>query len=415
MDIHFCDLCNESVPASDFALGKAFRRKGRVVCARCDVAMGGHGNDDAAPYSGSAGAGVPTQTMAPPARSGLAAAAKRPPETARMDPRSVAMAPGGQFDSVGDRAGGTRAWPGILGLMLGTAALAAVGVGGVLVLERLDGIQSESGSLRGEVRSATSSLRSERETALAPLMGAIDQASERGISAAKEQAAVAERRIQQLEVQLANQAARESEIRMSLEAVRLLVDQAKSGLEEDRKMDQQLIAKLDNVVQFHGDRIIELEEKIREAGALVAAGLVPPGAAGTPDPGAAPAWEALLPQLTSADAAERLDAAYELGETRDQGVIPHLIPLLEDEDVFVRMVAAQALDGLGAKLAVPSLIKCLSDETITVREAALIALRNITGQSFGYEPDAREADRKRKISQWSTWWSRSGDDFLAGK
>ena len=47
-------------------------------------------------------------------------------------------------------------------------------------------------------------------------------------------------------------------------------------------------------------------------------------------------------------------------------------------------------------------------------EAALIALRNITGQRFGYEPDARQADRDRKVDQWRSWWRREGDDFLSG-
>ncbi len=39
MKIHFCDLCNESVPEGDLAAGKAFRRGGRIVCATCDALM----------------------------------------------------------------------------------------------------------------------------------------------------------------------------------------------------------------------------------------------------------------------------------------------------------------------------------------------------------------------------------------
>jgi len=39
MDIHFCDLCNESVPQSDLDAGRAFVRRGRVVCASCERAM----------------------------------------------------------------------------------------------------------------------------------------------------------------------------------------------------------------------------------------------------------------------------------------------------------------------------------------------------------------------------------------
>ncbi len=36
MDIHFCDLCNESVPQSDLDQGRAYVRRGRVICAACE-------------------------------------------------------------------------------------------------------------------------------------------------------------------------------------------------------------------------------------------------------------------------------------------------------------------------------------------------------------------------------------------
>ena len=39
MKIHFCDLCNESVPQSDLDQGRARMLKGRVVCASCERAM----------------------------------------------------------------------------------------------------------------------------------------------------------------------------------------------------------------------------------------------------------------------------------------------------------------------------------------------------------------------------------------
>ena len=39
MKILFCDLCNESVHQSDLDGGRAFMRKGRVVCGKCDRLM----------------------------------------------------------------------------------------------------------------------------------------------------------------------------------------------------------------------------------------------------------------------------------------------------------------------------------------------------------------------------------------
>ena len=283
---------------------------------------------------------------------------------------------------------------------------------GVLVLDRLDGIQGEAQTIRSENQRAKSDLRAEQRASLAPLRERSRRPLTGRTRGGRRRGAV--RAIAQLEQQLAAASSREAERRASNEAVRASASDSRRAVDADRARDAELVAKIDKVVEFHGNRLIELEERIREAGALVAAGVVPPGAAGTPDPGAGPAWEPLVAQLASEDAAVRLQAAYDLGETGDLAVVPHLQALLADADVFVRMVTAQALDTLQARLAVPSLIDRLGDDTITVREAALIALRNITGQRFGYEPDARQADRDRKVDQWRAWWRREGDDFLSG-
>lgn len=395
MDIHFCDLCNESVPVSDFSVGRAFRRKGRVICAQCDAAMGGARPAGAASPD-PARAHSPAISVAPPPRAGQGAS-----------PAALGLA-------LDPPAEPSRAWPGIVGLMAGTAALVAVGVGGVLVLDRLDGIQGEAQAIRSENQRAKSTLRAEQRAALEPLRDEISAAADRAERSAAAAAEAQSTRIAQLEQQLAAAASREAELRAGIESVRALVGESQRSIDADRARDAELVAKIDKVVEFHGNRLIELEERIREAGALVAAGVVPPGAAGTPDPNAGPAWEPLVAELASEDAAVRLQAAYDLGETGDLAVVPHLLPMLTDPDVFVRMVTAQALDSLQARLAVPALIDRLGDDTITVREAALIALRNITGQRFGYEPDARQADRDRKVDQWRTWWRREGDDFLAG-
>lgn len=414
MDIQFCDLCSESVPVSDFKEGKATLHKGRLICGQCNSAMGGAAE----------GATILT---APPVRTATgirpAPAAPRSQPAARSQaplPRSSAppvsaVPPLPASLALDHPTEPTRAWPGIVGLMAGTAALVAVGVGGVLVLDRLDGIQGDADSLRNENQRAKATLRAEQRAMLDPLRAEISASADRAERTASAAAEAQSQRIAQLEQQLAAATARESELRAGIDSVRTLVADTKRSLDDDRRGDAALVARLDKVVDFHGNRLIELEERIREAGALVAAGVVPPGAAGTP--GAAPAgptWEPLVAELTSEDAAVRLQAAYDLGETGDQAVVPHLIPMLSDADVFVRMVTAQALDTLKARLAVPALVDRLEDETITVREAALIALRNITGQRFGYEPDARQADRKRKVDQWRSWWRREGDDFLAG-
>ena len=63
MKIHFCDLCNESVPQADLDQGRAFIRKDRVICSTCENVMT-HGH--------------PPATVESPALAAAAAAARAP-------------------------------------------------------------------------------------------------------------------------------------------------------------------------------------------------------------------------------------------------------------------------------------------------------------------------------------------------
>ena len=66
MKIHFCDLCNESVPQADLDEGRAFVRKGRVVCATCDRAMS-HAGVAVAPSVAASAVEIAPAEPAPPA------------------------------------------------------------------------------------------------------------------------------------------------------------------------------------------------------------------------------------------------------------------------------------------------------------------------------------------------------------
>lgn len=387
MDIQFCDLCNESVPLGDFALNRAFRRGDRVICAACDAAM-----------SGSSGAAEGAQR---PALATAAAAA--PAGHARGHERAALPAAA--------VASGSRSVAGIFGLVFGTAALAAVAVGGALALERVDRVESASERLGQRVTGQLEGLDAKRAAALAPVLTRIDATSE---EASRRGTALEERliaRIDELGKALTASAGREEALRSEITALRTRLDGVRDDALASAARVRDALQRVDKVVEFHGDRLIDLEERIRDAGARALAGgpgIAAPGAAAAPA-----AWRARLPELTDPDPGIRLDAASILAETEDPEVIPHLLPLLDDDDLFVRMVVCQSLGKLEAKTACPGLIERLMDESITVREAAVIALRRITDQSFGYEHDAREAERKRKAEAWRAWWRRSGDDFLA--
>ncbi len=388
MDIRFCDLCNESVPEQDLGSGQAFLRKGRVICASCDRAMGGHG-----------AAGMPPAPPRPPHRGGPTseevAASLRP-----------ALATAGHGES--PHGGGGRRTA-TLALVLGVGAVTAVGFGGSLLLERLDALQGRQVESRIRHDQSQRSARVEQASALDPLRRRMNEVEGAALAASREAQRNAEERVAELEAKLEGSAQSERDLRASLDETRLQLATLRADMAEAREATAASMAKMEQVMAYHGDKLIELQEHIRTAGVLASRG-------GGTDPAVAaaqsPSWERYLIDLKSPDEGMRLEAVFALADTKDKAVVQHVIPMLKDPDIFVRMVAAQALDDLRAKTAVPALIDALDDERSPVREAAVIALRNITSQSFGYDPAGRDADRKKRVDKWRTWWRRSGDDFL---
>ncbi len=54
---------------------------------------------------------------------------------------------------------------------------------------------------------------------------------------------------------------------------------------------------------------------------------------------------------------------------------------------------------------VPYLVRRLMDERPDIRISAAIALTQITGQDFGFDPFASEAERRRAVLRWESWWA----------
>ena len=83
----------------------------------------------------------------------------------------------------------------------------------------------------------------------------------------------------------------------------------------------------------------------------------------------------------------------------DPETIQSFIQMLGSEYETARIDASQALGFMGMHEGiVPALIQALEDTNDTVRFNALQALQKITGQNFGYQPDA-----------WNTWWKSTQD------
>lgn len=377
MKIHFCDLCNESVPQAEFEQGRAFLRKGRVICARCESAMSTH-----LPHTG---VGVPIQ--APPSGPAVHIHAGGAPSL-------VTTAGARQEGGTGLLAGG-----------LAGLSIAMVVVVSLMFSERLSKLDREA---QDSTRQLDQRLGQGLAQADARVQGAL--------AGVQQTQALQAQRLDQFEPALAALAERApkeaAELRARLDT--LLADNGRvAALErfaaEQRERVGGLGAKLDALAAEN----VRLAQEL--AAAREAARAVPPAVVDAPSANE-PEWMALVRLLQDPSPTERWSAVDGLGrvlETGEQAVVPHLLPMLHDSDTFVRMVAARIFGDAKTVDAVGALIDALEDVEPSVREAALVALRNITARDHGFDPLGSEADRSKKVKAWRDWWKKAAPEFGA--
>jgi hypothetical protein len=361
MKIHFCDLCNESVPQSDIDLGRAAVVKERVICQRCNELM--HGTRAAPP----AAAAAPAPAPAP----------FHPAPHATHAPRA--------------RSGGAGAGLAVIG-WIGTAAL------GFWLFDRaeLERARVENG-LR-DLRLAQSAL----EARVDGVRAALEERLEAG---ARAQQAEREAQRSDVDAALARQvaAAQDAEARLSA------FDQRLSALQQSlggvQRHDQELLA-LQGKYNTLADEVADLGRVMGDLADEAARAAAAPAAEAAP---LQPAWTGLLEGLASADDGDRWQAVIALGETRDPAVAPHIVPVLRDADIFVRMAAARILGDLKSPAAVPALIDALADPEPSVREAVYTALVAVTGRNLPFDALSEDgAERAKRIAAWREWWEREG-------
>ena len=408
MDITFCDICNESVPQADVELGWAVRRNGRLICMRCDAAMSSDGAA-AAPKSaaGSAAATAtishahPTHAPSVPARG----AGDKDPAGAGHGVEVSPVAAGEEGGPGGSEGtGGTVGW---VSLVFGSAAIAFL----------VDWGRAYQVEIDGRFHSAT-----------AQLLAAEDRGDQRSVQLVSDLAATEERltlaiaaelkplqeRLDELATSLDRQERRWQSFQQDLELIRADADARHSTAQLNFDRQAAHLKRIDEDLRLNRDKAIKLEEDFRGlAQGSVPIGLLPGGGLSAPTDGS-PRWSSLLADLEHEDTSIRLEAVYALGDTKDLGVVPHLVPRLRDNDLFVRLAAARILEKLNAKTAVPELIEALADSETVVREAAVTALRTITSKNFRFEPDAPVGDREDAIDDWRKWWKKSSKAFLEG-
>lgn len=396
--IHFCDLCNESVPQSHLDTGLAFLRKGRVVCATCDALMGGAETRSSEPSvsGGSVPAGIGSMMVGaggmpgmPVSGSGLAILTE--PSTVPPDPSTAAAA---EASTRGRRSRQGRS----AGVGVGSLALVLIGIVAWQGHQRLSGLDdrldSEVGEMHGQLR-RTSSAQRLGERRLLDEQGQTERRVESQLAAYRDGFEAARK---QIDEEVAGLSAELGKFGESLARV-----QESAGL--IRRHDDEIVALKNTLGGIGGDyngvlaRLAELESRpiaIAPADPLDAPIMEEPG-------GNQPSWVALLPGLDSEIDDERWMAVDELGQTGDRAVVPHVLPLLEDSDTFVRMATARVLGELEAEEAAGSLINALEDPEPAVREAAMVALHAITSRDFGFDPYGTPADRGKKVKAWRQW------------
>lgn len=391
MKIHFCDLCNESVPQADLDQGRAFIRKDRVICSTCENVMS-HGH-------------------APTTAAVLLQSGARPPDVAPALPNPIGAMPAGNephphvshLQPIVVRSAGSG---GLLVALLGLVFTAGV----MFVLDgRIQDIQRDATTVEKRVGDH------ERD------VGMLQRGAALATEAQRELEKKGDGRIEKQRADIAR-----------------LVDQA-ADLGRQQNDSSARIASLTVLVNKHeakaGSGDVDLEKRMTDLSARLAKGeddlraltarllsveTAPPPApiVAAVEPANAeagePTWTAQLDGLKSDNNSVRWEAVTGLGATKDSAVLPHLLPMLKDEDVFVRMATARVLGEMQAKPAVGALIDGLEDSETAVREAAFIALRTITGKDLKFDPQAIDAERAKRVKAWREWWKKEGEAAPSG-
>ena len=117
--------------------------------------------------------------------------------------------------------------------------------------------------------------------------------------------------------------------------------------------------------------------------------------------------EEVVPELresiTSDDWLVRASVVWILGAIGDRRNIPLIQERLEDKNAAVRYQTAATLAKLGDRSGYALLVDGLADQDITVRYKCFQALKQVTGQDFGYAHDADPEDRRRAVARWLDW------------
>jgi len=420
MKIHFCDLCNESIPHAALDSGAARLVKGRVICATCDAAMthaaeaersaaaSTHGHQPAgrAPVHVPPGPVGSGGFVTPPSPSGspLASPAQSVTSPSMPAPAIVAspVPPAPLVVQAPPSSNTGIAW--VAGLAIGFTALSIF-----VTDDRLARVGRSQTALENELAKRDDALRglSTELNKVHPALAGVEARLVERLDASVARDTASAAAVGALREDVGNFTARLDALGVEVERLRARVSEPGLGLAIEKRFDEMSarIAKADDERRVLSTRLAAAESAVpaEKPAAAPAVAVAPPAA-----------WKKFLPDLTSAEETVRWDAVSALGDANDPAVVPHVVPMLKDPTWVVRMAAARVLgEKLRARAAVPALIEALEDTEPAVRESAWIALRAITGKDLKFDSSAPEAERSKRVKAWSEWWKKDGDGDAA--
>ncbi len=121
---------------------------------------------------------------------------------------------------------------------------------------------------------------------------------------------------------------------------------------------------------------------------------------------------ALIAQLRSGSAAEKITAAQRLAIFRDPAAAPALAECLQQPVREVRVAAAFALAACGTRDSVPPLLATLDAADPDVAGATHIALENLTGYEAGTSSEHRTSNSEHRRAEGHEWFKTNSWDNI---
>jgi hypothetical protein len=116
-------------------------------------------------------------------------------------------------------------------------------------------------------------------------------------------------------------------------------------------------------------------------------------------------------RLTDGDDGVRFEAVDQLLQTKDERVYPLLLPLAMDPDLFVRRFVLEGLAEHRSAASVDALLTALADPEEVVRHTAYLGLQRLTGQTIVFDPGASSDQRSAAQRRWRQWWEKNRAGF----